>query len=170
MCSICIININVLVQRVIKRRVHIYISVLPERILFMYYNDIFLGIGVAACTAAWAVVVREATPATFAAAFTVVGAVSGLYLIKHGIETVNVAMAISMAGLVGGYQLGLYVLFAVAGAMHSQGLVNLNVLLLMVYDATYNGRTYDTHAWIAFGIIACASVYTACAVGSLGKI
>ena len=132
---------------------------------YMQFNDIFLGIGVAACTAAWAIVVRQATPATFAAAFSILGAVSSLYLIKYGVETVNVAMAASMAGLLGGYQLGLYLLFAVAGSLHSQGLVNLNVLMLMAYNAAYNNITYNTHGWIALGIIAAASVYTACVVG-----
>lgn len=127
----------------------------------MQHVNIVVGVVIAMCTAMWAIVVHKANPATFAATFVLLGLGGVIYLIEHGVGTVNAPLAFLMSGLLGGYQVGLYILFAVINGLHNQGLVNLNVLFLVVYDIFYNNVQYQMTTRVAFVIIGVASMYVA---------
>jgi len=127
----------------------------------MQHVNIVVGVAIAVCTALWAIVVHKANPATFAATFVLLGLSGAIYLFEHGVDTVNAPLALLMAGLLGGYQVGLYILFAVINGFHNQGLVNLNVFFLVVYDIFYNNVQYTITTRVAFVLIGVASIYVA---------
>lgn len=93
----------------------------------------------AIATAAWAVSVRGASFETFAAAFLLVGACSGTWLLLRGSAGVDWPHAVTMAIVLVGYQSVLLVAFR-TGLPTIQAIVNANVLFIVLID-TLTGTT-----------------------------
>jgi len=125
--------------------------------------DILAGVGIATCTALWATVVQHASRETFALAFVFVGVAAGVYLTITPMSVVDVGTAMIMAVVLGGYQTALHTILTVASAVNTQGLVNLNVVLLMCYEAVTTQRLYNGGVWVSVLVVIAASMHIASA-------
>ena len=100
----------------------------------------------AIATAAWAISVRGASFYTFAAAFLLVGACSGIWLLLRGKNDVDWSHAAAMAIVLLSYQ-SMLLLALRTGIQTMQALVNANMLFIVVIDAItgvtkFNSRTF----------------------------